>query len=329
MSEGEMNYSEVFSNAWKIIWKFKALWIFGILSSCMRSSGSSSGSGGSSGGGSSFLPGQGDLASPVLHFPGQIYQWAHLIQIKAEEDPWIIAAFIAAIFFLVAFIIMLSLFAGTLGRVGVARGSWLADEGETKLGFSKILNESLPFFWRVFLLFLLIFCLVLVFIIILVVPVIFLTILTFGLIWLILIPVILPLILLMILFSLGFRALLEESIVAIAGENLGAWQAITRSWNLLIEKPFPQLLVSFLTSLIEMVVSIIFVLPLIFIFLPFFISLIFETTTALGIGAAISGLSLLVYLPLMITAFGVLYAYMGSIWTLTFRRLTQRESKLV
>jgi len=324
-----MKYSEVFSNAWKIIWKFKALWIFGILSSCMRSSGSSSGSGGSSGGGSSFMPGQGDLASPALHFPGQLYRWAHLFQIKAEEDPWIIAAFIAAIFLLVSITIMLSLFAGTLGRVGVARGSWLSDEGETKLGFSKLLHESLPFFWRVFLLFLLIFCLVLLIIIILVVPIIMLTILTFGLIWLILIPVILPLILLMILFSLGFRALLEESIVAIAGENLGAWQAITRAWKMLMEKPLPQLLVSFLTSLIEMVVSIVFVLPLIFIFLPFFISLMFETTTAISIGAAISGLSLLVYLPLMIAAIGVLYAYMGSVWTLTFRRLTQRESKLV
>ena len=68
--EGAMNYSEVFSNAWKIVWKFKAFWIFGILSSCMRSGGGSSGSGGSSGGGSSLVPGQGNLASPSLDFPG-------------------------------------------------------------------------------------------------------------------------------------------------------------------------------------------------------------------------------------------------------------------
>jgi len=323
-----MKYREVFGNAWKITWKFKALWIFGILSSCMRSSGSSSGSGGSSGGGSSLLSGQGGLASPALQFPGQINHWLHFIQIKAEENPWVIAAFIAAIFILTSTIIILSLFAGTLGRVGVTRGSWLADDGEIKLGFSKIFKESMPFFWRVLLLFLIIFCLFMVLIFILIVPVIFITIITFGLVWLILIPVILPLFLLMILFSLGFRVLLEESIVAIAGEDLGVWQAIVRSWKLLMEKPFPQLLVSFLTSLIELVVSIVFVLPLILIFLPFFISLVFETNAAISIGAAISGFSLLVYLPMLIAVFGILYTYTGTVWTLTFRRLTQKETKL-
>ena len=240
-----------------------------------------------------------------------------------------IVAFIAAIFTLVSVILMLSLFAGTLGRIGVARGSWLADEGEQNLGFSKILNASLPFFWRVFLLFLLIFCVLMLLLIFLIVPVIFLTIITFGLIWLAFIPVLLPVFFIMILFSLAFRAILEESIVAMVGEDLGVWQAISRAWKLLLEKPLPQLLVSFLTSLIEMVVSIIFVLPLLLIFLPFLISLVFNSSTAIGIGAVLSGFSLLVYLPLVITAGGVLYAYLGSVWTLTFRQLTQKESKFV
>ena len=29
-----MDFGEILSKAWKIIWKFKILWIFGILTSC-------------------------------------------------------------------------------------------------------------------------------------------------------------------------------------------------------------------------------------------------------------------------------------------------------
>ena len=43
-----MNYGEILSKAWKIIWKNKILWLFGILAGC-----SASGVGGSSGGWSS------------------------------------------------------------------------------------------------------------------------------------------------------------------------------------------------------------------------------------------------------------------------------------
>ncbi len=34
-----MDYGEVLSKAWKIAWKFKVLWIFGILASCGQSRG--------------------------------------------------------------------------------------------------------------------------------------------------------------------------------------------------------------------------------------------------------------------------------------------------
>jgi len=322
-----MNYSEVFSNAWKIVWKFKALWIFGILSSCMRSGGGSSGSGGSSGGGSSLVPGQGNLASHSLDIPGQIYQWLHFFQIKSQEDPWIIVVFILGIILIITTIVILSLFAGTLGRIGVARGTWLADEGEHKLGFSRIFNESMPYLWRVLALFILIFFAAILFIIILVLPLIFVTILSFGLIWILLIPVILPIVFLLLLITLALRVLIEEAIIAIVGEGLDIGQSIARAWKLLIENPFPQLWVSFLISIIEMIVPLILFLPILIIFVPFLISLFFQTDAAVSIGAALSGISFLGYLPLIILVMGILYAYLGAVWTLAFRQLTKRTSK--
>ncbi len=42
-----MDFGEVFSKAWKIIWKYKILWLFGIFASC-------SGGGGGGGGGKRF-----------------------------------------------------------------------------------------------------------------------------------------------------------------------------------------------------------------------------------------------------------------------------------
>ena len=40
-----MNFGEILTKAWKIIWKFKVLWIFGILASCGQGGGSGGGGG--------------------------------------------------------------------------------------------------------------------------------------------------------------------------------------------------------------------------------------------------------------------------------------------
>lgn len=39
-----MNFGEILSRAWKIIWKHKVLWIFGILAGCGRGGGGGGGS---------------------------------------------------------------------------------------------------------------------------------------------------------------------------------------------------------------------------------------------------------------------------------------------
>ncbi len=320
-----MKYGEVFSTSWKIVWKFKALWIFGILSSCMRSAGGGSGSnGGGGGGGSGFLAPHGVQASqsPSLTLQGD--HWFQLLQLRLEEQPWLIAALLIALFLFISAIIVLSLFAGTLGRVGVARGAWLADEGRQKLGFALLLKESWPYFWRVFLLMLLIGLAGLVLASVLVLPILLLTILSFGLIWLILIPLLLPFSLLFIALALGINALIEEAVVAIVGENLGIFAALARAWELLWEKPFPQLVMSFLLSVIRFVVILVLALPILLIAVPFLVSLLFQTDVATSIGAVISGLSFVLYLIVMLAASGVLYAYTGTVWALTFRRLTGR-----
>jgi len=316
-----MKYQEVFSGAWKIVWKYKFLWIFGILSSCMRSGGGGGSSGGS-GGGSSFMPHQGFLASPALSVPGQVNHWLlYLIQ-TANNEPWIIVLLIMALFLFISALIVFSIFAGTLGRVGGARGSWLADEGEVKPTFSLVLKESIHYFWRVLGLMLLVFVAIMMLGSIIAFPIMFLAVISGGLLLLFLIPMLIPIMLFSVVVALGVKILIEEAIVAIVGEDLSIFKALERTWLLLREQPLPQLVIGLILSIGEFVVSIVIALPLIIIFIPVLIAFIFETKVAMTIGAGMSGLSFMLYIPLAIAASGILYAYMGAVWTLTFRRLT-------
>ncbi len=312
-----MNYSEVFSKAWKIVWKFKALWIFGILSSCARAS--SGGGGGSSGGsgGSSNLFGSGPgLASPNVVLPKQVYQWYLQFQHAWDSEPWGVFLIIMVIFFVVLALVVLSLFLGVLGRVGVARGAWLADDGEEKLNFSRIFNESKPYYWRVFLFFLLLFTVSIAVGGLVAIPILLVVIFTFGLGLIFLIP-------LLIVAAFAITILIEQTIVAIVGEDLGVFAGIERAWNLLLSKPWPQVVMGLVTTLGQIAVMFVLVIPIFLILLPFLISIFFQTEQVIGIGAIISGAGFVLYLPFMILASGVMYAYIGSLWALTFKRLTQ------
>jgi hypothetical protein len=311
-----MDYSEVFSKAWKIVWKFKALWIFGILSSCARAG--SGGSGGSSGGGggSSQLLDSGVLASPQAFLPKQVYLWWLQFQQAGEMEPWAVFLIIIAVFFAVFALIVLSLFLGVLGRVGVARGAWLADEGEEKLSFSRIFEESKPYFWRVFLFFLLLFAMSLVIVGVLAIPILLMIIFTLGLGLILLIP-------LFIVVAFAVKILIEQTIVAIVAEDLGVFAAIERAWKLLVEKPWPQVVIALVTTIAEIAVTFVLVIPIFLVLLPFLVSIFFQTEAVIGIGAIVSGAGFLLYLPFILLGTGIMYAYFGTLWAMTFRRLTQ------
>jgi hypothetical protein len=212
-----------------------------------------------------------------------------------------------------------------LGRVGVARGAWLADEGEVKPNFSLVLKESWHYFWRVLGLMVLVFIAVLVIGSLIVFPIVFLGVISAGILLLFLLPLIIPLGILALLLSLAVKILVEESIVAIVGEDLSIFDALQRAWLLLKEQPVPQLVVGLVLTFGEVLVSIVIMLPFLIVFIPLLIAVIFQTKVAFGIGAGLSAFSFLIYLPLAIAASGILYAYIGSVWTLTFRRLTGQE----
>jgi hypothetical protein len=97
-----MDFGEVLSKAWKIVWKHKVLWIFGILAGC--------GSGFSSNGSNSFRNTyQGNDFPQVQRFIENIPVWV-----------WILAA-VAVVVLVIA-----AIFLGTIGRIGLIKGAMQA-----------------------------------------------------------------------------------------------------------------------------------------------------------------------------------------------------------
>jgi hypothetical protein len=127
------NFGEVLSRAWQIIWKHKVLWIFGIFAGCSRGSGNFRGN---SGGGGNGGPGQPD-------FPPEVMRVFEFIQ---QNLTMIIVLGCIFIFLIWAITIFLS----TIGKVGLIRGTFQAEGGSEKLVFGQLFSESMPYFWRVF-----------------------------------------------------------------------------------------------------------------------------------------------------------------------------------
>src|SRR5512146_3296811 len=135
-----MDFGEVLGRAWKIIWKHKILWIFGILAGCSHG-------GGGGGGNSGYRFNAPNTTAPFPQGPEVDRFWAQFGNWIGTHW-WIIFVFFLAIVVLVIISIVLS----TLGRIGLIKGTQKADGGAEHLGFAELWDESLPFFWRIFLL---------------------------------------------------------------------------------------------------------------------------------------------------------------------------------
>ena len=134
-----MDFGEVLSKAWRIVWKHKVLWIFGILAGC-----------GSGGGGGGRRQRQrlaaGCRPSPAA--PAEMERYLEQAGQWISDNWWVLALIVLGVLILWA----LALFLGTIGKIGLIRGAFQADGGAEKLRFGELFRESMPFFWRVFLL---------------------------------------------------------------------------------------------------------------------------------------------------------------------------------
>ncbi len=305
-----MDFGEVLSSAWRIIWKHKILWIFGIFAGCSRGGG---GGGGNNGYQFSGRGGQ----NPFPQFNEFFYQFGNWI----DNHLWVIVLFVLVV--LVLF--LLAIFLGTIGRIGLIRGTFKADGGAEHLGFMELWDESLRYFWRIFVLALLVGLAALILVFALVALGIGAAVFTFGIGFLCVLP----------LFCVLFLALVFAGIViqqaeaAIVIENLGIMDGVRRGWDVVKTHLGPILIMWLILLVIGFVAGIVIALPVLVTVIPAAIAFGVASSqgTTFDYTPLIVGLvCCAVYFPFLLVLSGILTAYVQSAWTLTYLRLTRPKA---
>jgi hypothetical protein len=294
-----MNYGEVLTRAWKIIWKFKVLWIFGILASC--------GTGGSGGGNNfSYQFSRGDL-------PPQFQQLFVNSDQFFNNYWWIIGLLIC----LTCVLVMVAIFLSTIGRIALIKGTLRAETGAERIGFIDLFNASTPYFWRVFGLSLLLFLVFFVTIMFGVLIFMAAAMATLG----IALICLLPLCCLMIPVMWAVSVILEQAYIAIVVEDRGVIEGLVRGWEVVKTHWEPMLIMALILIFGGAIVGFIISIPLFIILFPLFFMLGISGGSNMA-PLAVGGICFLIYLPVLILASGIIKAYVQSAWTLTFLRVT-------
>ncbi|HSL44881.1 MAG TPA: hypothetical protein VK897_15710 [Anaerolineales bacterium] len=293
------NFGEVLSRAWQIIWKHKVLWIFGIFAGCSRGGGGNGG--GSMGGGGGTGPG----GQPFPEFERNMQQLGQWI----SDNPWVIAVFVLAILVL----LILSIFLGTIGRVGLIRGTYQAEQGAQSLIFGELFSGSMPYFWRVFgLAFLIGVLSFLIFI-----PFILFGVLTAGVGFVCL----LPLLCILIPLLLAVSVVIEQANAAIVIENLGIGDGVRKGWEVVRANVGTMIVLALILFIGSAIVGFLIALPVIAAVLPIVFGAASNSTNPIWIGVVCCAL----YFPILLLLNGIMMAYMQSVWALTYMRLTRPQ----
>lgn len=304
------NFGEVLSRAWQIIWKHKVLWIFGIFAGCSRGGGNFRGN---SGGGGTGGPGQ--LPPEVM----RVFQFI-------EQN---LVAFIVAGCILILLIWAVTIFLSTIGKVGLIRGTFGAEGGAEKLIFGQLFSESMPYFWRVFGLSLIVAIPILIVFAALIAGVVAFAISAsngndaarvgiFGM-----VPLLIGCFCLLIPVMFVVGMIIRQAENAIVLEGLPVMPAISRGWEVFKANLGPIILMAIILAVLGAVVGLVIAIPVLVIVVPTAI------TFALGneqnwTPMIFAGICLCLYIPVVWLLNGILTAYTESAWTLTYMRLTAK-----
>lgn len=309
------DFGEVLTRAWQIIWKHKVLWIFGILASCGRGGGGGNGGGGNSGY---------DASGQPPNLPPQALRWFQTI-----EDNLTTILIIAVALICILWIV--TIFLSVIGKVGLIRGTFQADNGAERLIFGQLFSESIPYFWRMFGLSLILSLPVLI----LVVGMI--GILGFGMVaagnnsetaalsFLGMAPILIGCFCLLIpvMFVLGM--IFRQAENAIVLEEMGVLPSISRGWEIFRANLGPIILMAIILAVIRFVTGLVIAIPLFVVVFPAMLAFVAgegQNLTPLYL----MGLCFCLYIPVALVLQGIITAYTESAWTLTYMRLTQKPN---
>jgi len=301
----DFNFGEVLSRAWEITWKFKVLWIFGILAGCTNGGGGGGGGGGNTG--YSTGPSDQNLPPELKRFVHQMENFVGWV----EDNLWLFIAIMVLIFLV---LMVISVFLGTIGRIGLIKGSYAAEKGTESLVFAELFSSSMPFFWRVFgLSFLIGLAFLVIFL-----PIVLIGVLSAGVGFLCL----LPLICILIPVGIAVGIILEQANRAIVLEDLSMFDGLKRGWEVARSNVGPLIVMALILFGITLVLGIVIALPVFIIVFPAIFSFM------MGEGQSfrplyIAAICFCLYLPVSLLLNGIVTTFSQSAWTLTYMRLAQ------
>jgi hypothetical protein len=304
--EAAMDYGWVLKRTWEITWKFKGLWVLGILASC-SSGGGGGGHGGSSSGTGYQFSGESDP---------RFLQFQHWIE-SIPKETWIAIAVVAGI--VVLLLALLSLVLGILGQGGLIAGfNQVETNGTVTLGEAFRIGKAN--FWRLLGVRAIFWLAGILLGIIIAAVAITTAIGTMGIGLLCLVPLLCLLVPVGAL--VGVYVMLAQ--VALVTEALDVKESFRRSWEVLKANLGPVIVIGLIVVFGSAVIGLVLAFPLIAAVLPAAAGLAFGTHQSTTTGLAMAGLCLVIYLPLMIVANGVLQTYVTGVWTLSWRQWTGR-----
>lgn len=314
-----MDYGEVLSKAWKIIWNHKILWIFGILAGCGANSG-----GGGARGTSSFNvnSNQIDQIFPNLSQLDQPYRM--FLQRMGEIIEQIPAWVWVLVVLLILLLGILTLVLSTIGRVGLIHGAAQADRSEAKISFTELFNQSLPYFWRIFFFNLLAGFVLLILLLICLIPILLVGVATLGIGLLML----LPFICLLIPITWLINVILYQSNIAIVIEDRGIFSGLARGWEIFTKNFGPLIVIALILGVGSSLVLFVMNLPLLLVTFPLLAVLISGREAAILSTLLLSGVLIGLFGLVSIFLNGVVQSYVTTTWTLTYRRLTVQPIEL-
>ena len=234
--------------------------------------------------------------------------------------------FLAIIVAVICVIWIVSIFLSTIGKISLIRGASQAEGGAERLIFGQLFSESMPYFWRMLGL-----SLILLLPVFLIAMAVAITLVmgiaasgngdtSFALLG------ILPLmlgcfcLLVPVMFVLGM--IFRQAERAIVLEDVGVMPALSRGWDIFRANLGTIILMAIILAVIGFVVGIVVAIPIFIIVFPTMMAFIVgraENTTPL----IFMGICICLYLPVAILAQGIATAFTESAWTLTYMRLAR------
>jgi hypothetical protein len=299
-----MDISAIFRRAWEITWKHKGLWVLGILANC---------SGGSSQGSSNVSQ------IPEYHYEGdefpQIERWLQSI----PEETWIAIGIAVVLGILLLALIFWVLAA--IGNGGLIAGFQMAEAGES-VTLSSAFQMGIRYFWKLLVIQLILGLASLLVLGPVIVGVVLITVLTLGLGLICLLP------LLCLLVPLGIALSIYTMLtqIALIVEELDILTAFKRSWEVLQSNLGNVIIMALILGVGGFIAGMILTIPFILLVLPVLTGLFVGTDFSSIAGISVSVIGILLYLPILLVASGIMRTFITGSWTLTYRSLIEVEA---